>query len=107
MDDRAAVDELVERAKHGEEDAFIAIYDAFADRLYRYVVFRVRNHADAEDLVQRIFMKMVEALPRYQQRGVPFGAWVFSLARNAVIDHGRTRRDHMSLESVRAPSPDS
>lgn len=104
-------DRLVERAKLGEGEAFAALYDRFAERVYRFVRFRVGGDSDAEDLLQLTFLKMIEALPRYQPRGVPFAAWLFRLARNATIDFERTRRQHASLDEAMgrpsdAPGPD-
>src|SRR3954462_2956928 len=111
MTDHADIDALVERAARRDPDAFRALYEAFAPRLYRFTLFRVRDPSDAEDLVQRVFVKMIEALPRYEQRGLPFGAWVFRLARNAIIDFERTRRLHETLDFVAevtgaGPGPD-
>lgn len=96
------IDALVDRARNGDAEAFGELYDRFAPRVHRYVLFRVRVREDAEDLVQRIFLKAMEALPRYERRGVPFGAWLFRLAHNAVIDFGRTHRDHQPLEDAAA-----
>ena len=104
MADGDAIDGLVQRARGGDADAFASLYDLFAPRLHRYVRFRVREPSDAEDLVQRVFVSVLEALPRYEQRGVPFAAWLFRLAHNAVIDFARTTRDHRPLDSV-ADSP--
>ncbi len=98
--DGDTIDDLVERARAGDADAFGSLYDMFAPRLYRYLRFRTREPSDAEDLVQRVFVKVVEALPRYEQRGAPFAAWLFRLAHNAVIDFARTGREHASLDSV-------
>ena len=105
--DRPEIESLVERARRGDHLAFTALYDAYAERLYRFVRFRVGDDLDAEDLVQRVFLKVVEALPRYEQRGAPFAAWLFRLARNAVIDHVRTRHpaEPLDAETMRA-SPD-
>jgi RNA polymerase sigma-70 factor (ECF subfamily) len=94
------VEALVERAQAGDRDALGAIYDRLAGRVYRFALFRVGSPADAEDLMQRTFLKMIEALPRYRQRGLPFEAWFFRLARNSVIDHLRARRTHRPLESI-------
>jgi RNA polymerase sigma-70 factor (ECF subfamily) len=102
MIDHADLDALVERASGGDADAFRALYEEFAPRLYRFTLFRVRDASDAEDLVQRVFVKMIEALPRYEQRGLPFGAWVFRMMRNAIIDFERTRRPHDDLEIAAA-----
>lgn len=86
------VDTLVNRAKAGDAEAFGALYDLYAERVYRFVVVRVPQPADGEDILQQVFLKVIEALPRYEQRGLPFGAWLFRIARNTVIDFGRTRR---------------
>jgi len=94
------IEALVERAQAGDRVALGAIYDRLAGRVYRFALFRVGSAADAEDLMQRTFLKMIESLPRYQPRGIPFEAWFFRIARNAVIDHLRGRRPHEPLESL-------
>lgn len=94
------VEALVERAQAGDRAAVGAIYDRLAGRVYRFALFRVGSRADAEDLMQRTFLKMIESLPRYQPRGIPFEAWIFRLARNTVIDHLRGRRPHQPLETL-------
>jgi RNA polymerase sigma-70 factor (ECF subfamily) len=99
-DDEDEVRRLVDRAKNGDHLAVGALYDRYADRLYRFARFRMPDPRDAEDLVQRVFLKMIEALPRYQSRGTPFGAWLFRIARNAVIDQHRTRRVNEPLEAA-------
>lgn len=104
------VETLVERAQAGDRAALAAIYDRLAGRVYRFALFRVGSRADAEDLMQRTFLKMIESLPRYQPRGIPFEAWFFRLARNSVIDHLRARRLHQPLETLaevnsRQPGP--
>jgi RNA polymerase sigma-70 factor, ECF subfamily len=93
-------DKLVGRAAEGDARAFRALYEAYAPPLYRFALFRVRNPADAEDIVQRVFEKIIEALPRYEQRGLPFRAWLFRIARNAVIDFQRTRHDGEPLDML-------
>jgi RNA polymerase sigma-70 factor, ECF subfamily len=95
--DEETLDRLVAEAKGGDPEAFGRIFDAYVGPLYRFIVSRVNNPSDAEDLTQLVFVKALEALPRYEARGIPFGGWLFRLARNAIIDQIRTRRDHLSL----------
>src|SRR3954471_7569650 len=98
--DDAAIERLVVEARDGDPWAFGLIFDHYHDAVYRFIASRVHRPSDAEDLTQHVFVKALEALPRYEARGVPFGGWLFRLARNAVIDHVRTRHDHAELDSV-------
>ena len=95
--DEESLDRLVANAKRGDTDAFGRIFDEYAGPIYRFIASRVSHPSDAEDLTQLVFVKALEALPRYEARGIPFGGWLFRLARNAIIDQIRTRRDHLSL----------
>ena len=95
--DDAALDRLVDDARLGDPRAFGRLFDHYHGPVYRYIVSRVHRPSDAEDLTQLVFLKVLEALPRYQPRGIPFGGWLFRLARNAVIDHVRTNREHADL----------
>jgi len=96
--DDEAIGRLVAAAKLGDPEAFGALFDHYYAPVYRYVAARVGRPSDAEDLAQLVFVKALEALPRYEVRGVPFGGWLFRLARNVVIDHIRTRREHVALD---------
>jgi RNA polymerase sigma-70 factor (ECF subfamily) len=88
---------LLADARAGDSRAFATIYDAYAGRLHRFLLLRVTEPADAEDLLQRVFVKVIEALPRYQDRGMPFGAWLFRIARNVAIDFARARPNDNAL----------
>lgn len=91
---------LVARAREGDDAAFTALYDAFAPRVLRFLRFRVETADAAEDLLQRVFLKMIEQLPHYEERGLPFAAWLFRVARNAVIDSHRRVRRQVPLDVV-------
>jgi RNA polymerase sigma-70 factor (ECF subfamily) len=96
-------DELVRAARAGDASAFDALVGLLGASVYRFVRARVPD-ADAEDLTQRVFVRVIEGLPGYQDRGLPFSAWVFRIARNVVVDAGRARRDHLSLDAAAAVS---
>lgn len=98
--DDAAIERLVDEARSSDAWAFGQLFDHFHLPIYRYVVSRVHSPADAEDLTQLVFVKALEALPRYESRGIPFGGWLFRLARNAVVDFTRTRHEHADLDAV-------
>ncbi len=95
--DDAAIERLVRSAQDGDAEAFGRLFDHFHLPVYRYVASRVRRPSDAEDLTQLVFVKALEALPRYESRGIPLGGWLFRLARNAVIDFVRTSHEHADL----------
>jgi len=84
-------DSLILSAMTGSATALAAIYDAYARRIYRYFFSRVANVVEAEDLTAQTFLKVIEALPRYQHRG-QFTAWIFQIARNNGMDY--LRRNH-------------
>lgn len=84
---------LVILAQDGDTDAFEKLYLNFFLPIYRYTSFRVDSEA-AEDIVADVFVKAWEKLHKYKpQRGVPFGAWLFRIARHTVIDSYRKDRD--------------
>src|SRR2546427_13179304 len=98
--DDAAIERCVEQAKAGDAEAYGLIFDHYHEPIYRYIASRVHRPTDAEDLAQTVFVKALEALPRYESRGIPFGGWLFRLARDATIDHIRTNREHADLVAV-------
>jgi RNA polymerase sigma-70 factor (ECF subfamily) len=101
--DDAALDRLVGASREGDSDAFGQLFDHFHGPIYRYIASRVQRPADAEDLTQLVFVKALEALPRYESRGIPFGGWLFRLARNSIIDFVRTRHEHAELDAIAEP----
>jgi len=91
---------LVQQAQSGDSEAFAQLYDACVERVYRYVYFRVTDDATAEDLTSQVFLKAWENLDGYKLGGSPFIAWLYTIARNLVIDHYRTHRETVPLEEI-------
>lgn len=84
---------LVRLAQDGDTDAFEQLYLQFFLPIYRYAAFRVPAEI-AEDIVADVFVKAWEKLHQYRpQKGIPFGAWLFRIARHTVIDVYRRERD--------------
>ena len=78
--DDTAIERLVQEARDGDAWAFGLLFDHYHLPVYRYIASRVHRPSDAEDLTQLVFVKALEALPRYQSRCIPFGGWLFRLA---------------------------
>lgn len=82
--------ELITRFKSGDLEAFSELYRRYLSPVYRYIRTRVSTDRDAEDLTEMVFMKAFEALDTYEERGAPFSAYLYRIARNATIDHYRS-----------------
>ncbi|MEO8288452.1 MAG: sigma-70 family RNA polymerase sigma factor [Chloroflexota bacterium] len=96
--------ELAQRASGHDPLAFAELYNAYVDKIYKYVYYKVGNAQDAEDLCEQVFLKAWEAIGRYTWCGYPFSSWLYRLAHNLVVDHYRTRRDTTPLSSIIATS---
>ncbi len=94
---KTSEDALIRRAQALEPGALAEIYDRFFDAIYRYLYLRVGHRADAEDLTEQVFLKMLDAIPGYRSRGVPFSTWLYRIAHNLVIDRFR-RRSRQAVE---------
>lgn len=81
-----------------DSNAFGELCARYADQLYSYLRVRTNSDDDAADLSQQVLVKAFDAFPRYQDRGIPFAAWLFRIARNAVTDARRRRRDAVSWD---------
>jgi len=91
---------FVQSAKSGDSEAFAQLYDAYLERVYRYVYFHVSDDQTAEDITSQVFLKAWEHLNQYQPDHSPFMAWLYTIARNQVIDYYRTRRPSVALDEI-------
>lgn len=82
----------VARAKEGDQEAMRFLYITYSHNIYGYVRSIVRDEHEAEDITQHVFAKLMTTLVKYDDRGVPFFAWLIRLARNVAIDHLRANR---------------
>ena len=95
--------QLLSSAKEGDAEAFGVLYERYADRVFHYLFAHVDNRLDAEDITEDVFLRVWRSLPNYREQGVPFLAFLFHVARNALIDHYRRSgpvKYQVSIEDV-------
>lgn len=92
--------ELIMRAKSADPGALAAIYERYSSAIYRYIYYRVGDAELAEDLRAEVFLRMLEGIGRYEDRGWPISAWLYRIARDRTIDSLRRRykRPQLPLE---------
>jgi RNA polymerase sigma-70 factor (ECF subfamily) len=98
--------QLVLQAQAGSAEAFGQLYDAYMERIYRFIYFRVEDQQTAEDITSQVFLRAWNNLDRFRLGRTPYLAWLYTIAHNAVIDHYRTRKVTSALEDVRLSQPD-
>ena len=80
---------LVHRAQQGDKEAFAQLYEDNFDKIYRYVVLRIGNKTEAEDMTQQVFLNALRSISSFKWKGVPFSTWLFRIAHNLVVDYLR------------------
>jgi RNA polymerase sigma-70 factor (ECF subfamily) len=93
-------EEVLTLASQGDREAFGALYDRYVGRIYNYIYYRTGNQHDAEDLTSRVFTRAMKHITNYQDRGVPFSAWLYRIAHNLVANWHRdnSRKQEVSLD---------
>jgi RNA polymerase sigma-70 factor (ECF subfamily) len=92
--------QLIKEAQDGSAEAFGQLYERYADVVFRFLYAHLDNHLDAEDLTVDVFFRVWRSLPNFQDRGIPFGAFLFRVARNALIDHYRRSNRNANQVSI-------
>jgi RNA polymerase sigma-70 factor (ECF subfamily) len=88
--------------KRSKEATLAALYDEYYDKIARYVFVRLGNRTEAEDITGEVFLKALESLGSYKERGVPMQAWLFKIAHNLVVDYFRksAKRKTVPVDTV-------
>lgn len=88
------------------EAKLTSLYEEYYDRIARYAYVRIGDKSDAEDLAGEVFLRALESLKSYKERGVPMQAWLFRIAHNLVIDYFKktAKRKMVALETVQIES---
>lgn len=97
--------DLISLATAGSAEAFGALYEKYIDQIYNYIYYRTSNGKDAEDICSRVFIRALNHIERYEDRGYPFSAWLYRIAHNLVINWYRDREkaEEISLSEQYPP----
>lgn len=87
--DENSVNNLVARSKDRDEQAFALLYDEYADRLYKYICFKITDTEEAKNILQEVFIKAWQGCVRLEQKELNFTAWIYTIAHNTVNDYFR------------------
>jgi len=92
--------EVVAKASLGDNLAFGALYERYVGRIYSYIYYRTGNQYDAEDITSRVFYRAMRHIGNYQDRGLPFSAWLYRIAHNLVANWHRdnSRKKEIPLD---------
>lgn len=96
------INHLVRKAQKGDSASFAGLYEHFYDKIFRYVLFKSGSVADAEDITEEVFLRMLKSVRSFEWKGYPFSSWLFRIAHNLIVDHFRrkSRQKTSPLESV-------
>ncbi len=89
-----------------KETALATLYDEYYDKIARYIFVRLGDRAEAQDLAGEVFLKALESLDSYKERGIPMQAWLFKIAHNLAVDYVRkvAKRKIVPLDTVQVAS---
>ena len=88
--------------RSSKEAALAALYNEYYDKIAHYIFVRLGDRAEAEDLAGEVFLKALESLESYKERGMPMYAWLFKIAHNLVVDYIRraVKRKTVPIDTV-------
>jgi RNA polymerase sigma-70 factor (ECF subfamily) len=98
---------LVQRAQQGDQVALTRLYEENFDRIYRYIVIKIGDRTEAEDMTQQVFLHALQALSSYKEKGMPFASWLYRIAHNQIVDYLRKKAKRATVpldESLPIPA---
>lgn len=87
---------LAHLAQNGDSEAFGKLYDIYIKNIYGFVYYKTMNKEVAEDITSSVFMKAWKNIKQFREES--FAAWLYAIARHAVIDHYRKSKENINIE---------
>jgi RNA polymerase sigma-70 factor (ECF subfamily) len=93
-------DNLIKRKaddRENNESSLSSLYEEYFDKIARYAYLRIGDRSEAEDIAGDVFLRALDSLKSYRERGVPMQAWLFKIAHNLVVDYFRKIQKHKTV----------
>ena len=100
---------LIRRAQERDQVALTQLYEENFDRIYRYIVLKIGDRTEAEDMTQQVFLNALQAISSYKFKGMPFSSWLYRIAHNQMVDYFRKKSKRLTVpldESLPLPAAD-
>jgi RNA polymerase sigma-70 factor (ECF subfamily) len=100
---------LILRAQQRDQVALTQLYEENFDRIYRYIVLKIGDRTEAEDMTQQVFLNALQSISSFKWKGMPFTSWLYRIAHNQVVDYLRKKTKQATVpldESLPFPSAD-
>lgn len=91
---------LIQNCQSGDNESFGQLYDLYIKKIYDFIYYKTLHKETAEDLTSKVFLKAWQSISRFNSAGGSFSAWLYQIARNAVIDHYRGQKNNRNIEDV-------
>ena len=88
---------LVRRAQQRDQMALTQLYEENFDKIYRYIVLKIGDRIEAEDMTQQVFLNALKSISSYKWKGMPFSAWLFRIAHNQIVDYFRKKSRRVTV----------
>jgi len=100
---------LIRRAQQRDQVALTQLYEENFDRIYRYIVLKIGDRTEAEDMTQQVFLNALKSISSYKFKGMPFSSWLYRIAHNQIVDYLRKKSKRLTVpldESLPLPATD-
>jgi RNA polymerase sigma-70 factor (ECF subfamily) len=106
-DDGVDIVMLVDKAAGGDFRAFGQLYSIYLNRIYRYVLYHVKDRMTAEDITDEVFIKAWKAIKSCKNKGHTFSAWIYRIAHNQLINTLRNLNKFSSVDIEKVAEVDT
>jgi RNA polymerase sigma-70 factor (ECF subfamily) len=88
---------LIRRAQQRDQVALSQLYEENFDKIYRYIVIKIGDRTEAEDMTQQVFLNAIKSISSYKSKGMPFSSWLYRIAHNQIVDYLRRKSRRLTV----------